>query len=240
MKTILTNALSISNQEVEYLKTHAFRKKSMDESKPGKIAVFIVPQPVAKVINIEKTKLHIKNMVSLRCKMVLKAELDKLGMIYGAVELGEVEIIGPISTEQRNNLRTALLKSGLELMDDKKTVLLERIKSVIIEMIHYSDELPKVKYSVYISDKLNHDYTYLSNLFSEAKGISIQQYIINHKIERAKELIKYDNLTLSEIAFQLHYSSAAHLCNQFKKITGLTPSFFKSLGTQKRSTLESM
>ena len=243
MKTIQTKTLSINKQEGQYLKNRAFEKNSADVIKKEKVVVYLIPPPTVKIekpVSYEKSKLHIKNMVSLRCKMVLKSELDKLGIIYGAVELGEVEIIGSISNEQREGLRTALLKCGLELMEDKKTVLIEKIKNVIIEMVHYSDEFPKVKYSVYISDKLNHAYTYLSNLFSEAKGISIQQYIINHKIERAKELLTYDNLTLAEIAFQLNYSSAAHLCNQFKKITGLTPSFFKKLGLQKRSTLESM
>lgn len=156
-------------------------------------------------------------MVSIRCKMMVKAELDKLGLHYGIVELGEVEIKENISAEQAHQLKRALLRSGLELMDDKRAMLIEKIKNVIVEMVHYSDDLPKVKNSVYISEKLNHDYTYLSNLFSEATGITIEHYIINHKIEKVKELIIYDELNLTEIAWKLNYSSVAHLSTQFKK-----------------------
>jgi AraC-like DNA-binding protein len=123
-------------------------------------------------------------------------------------------------------------------MDDKKAVLIEKIKNVIIDMIHYSDEVPKMNYSDYISEKLQHDYTYLSNIFSEVKGITIQQFIIIHKIERAKELMLYDELNLTEISYKLHYSSVAHLSNQFKKITGLTPSHFKQLKDRRRSPIE--
>jgi AraC-like DNA-binding protein len=185
-------------------------------------------------------KLYIKYMVSIRCKMVVKSELDKLGLSYGAVDLGEVQIKGNITPEQRTQLKVALLKSGLELMDDKKAILIEKIVNVIIEMVHYEDELPKVNFSDYLSEKLNYDYTYLANLFSETKGITIEHFIILHKIERVKELIIYDELTLSEIAWRLHYSSVAHLSHQFKKITGLTPSFFRSLKHKKRSTLENV
>jgi AraC-like DNA-binding protein len=179
-------------------------------------------------------------MVSIRCKMMVKEELKKLGLHYGGVELGEVQIKENINAEQRAQLKTALLKSGLELMDDKKAILIEKIKNVIIEMVHYEDELSKTNFSDYMSEKLNYDYTYLANLFSETKGITIEHFIILHKIERVKELIIYDELNLSEIAWKLHYSSVAHLSHQFKKITGLTPSYFKSLKRKKRNTLENV
>jgi len=179
-------------------------------------------------------------MVSIRCKMVVKAELDKLGLDYGVVDLGEVDVKDDITLQQYESLKMGLLKSGLELMDDRKAMLIEKIKNVIVEMVHYTDELPKTKNSDYISNKLKHDYTYLANLFSEATGTTIEHFIIAHKIERVKELIIYDELNLTEIAWKLHYSSVAHLSNQFKKITGLTPSFFKSLKLKKRTTLENM
>lgn len=177
-------------------------------------------------------------MVSLRCKMMVKEELKKLGLHFIVVDLGEVEIMENISAEEREQLKIALLTSGLELMDDKRAVLIEKVKNVITEMIHYSDEFPKVNYSDYISEKLNYDYTYLSNLFSEVKGITIQQFIIIHKIERAKELLMYDELNLTEISHKLHYSSVAHLSNQFKKVTGLSPSHFKQLKGKRRSPIE--
>ncbi len=183
-------------------------------------------------------KIYIKYMVSTRCKMAVKEELKKLGLHFIVVDLGEVEIMENISNEKREQLKIGLLNSGLELMDDKKAVLIEKIKNVITEMIHYSDDLPKVNYSDYISKKLNYDYTYLSNLFSELKGITIQQFIIIHKIERAKEYLVYDELTLTEISYKLHYSSVAHLSNQFKKVTGLSPSHFKQLKDKRRSPIE--
>ena len=179
-------------------------------------------------------------MVSIRCKMVVKSELDKLGLHYTVVELGEVHVDEEVSDEQRNELRTALLQSGLELMDDKKAILVEKIKNVIIEMVHYEDELPKTNFSDYLSEKLNYNYTYLANLFSETKGITIEHFMILHKIERVKELILYDELNLSEIAWKLHYSSVAHLSHQFKKITGLTPSYFKTLREKRHETLENV
>ena len=185
-------------------------------------------------------KLYIKYMVSLRCKMVVKSELDKLGLHYGVVDLGEVEIHENLTDGQRNRLKYSLLKSGLELMDDKKAILVERIKNVIIEMVHYEDELPKTNFSDYLSEKLDYNYTYLASLFSETKGITIEQFMIHHKIEKVKELLLYDELTLSEIAWKLHYSSVAHLSHQFKKVTGLTPSYFKSLKNKRRSTLENV
>ncbi len=183
-------------------------------------------------------KLYIKYMVSIRCKMVVKAELDKLGLHYRVVELGEVEIEENITAQQIEELKAGLLRSGLELMDDKKSRLIEKIKNIIVEMVHYKDEFPRTKNSDYIAGKLNHNYTYLANLFSEATGTTIEHYIILHKIERAKELIVYDELTLTEIAWKLNYSSVAHLSNQFKKITGLTPTFFKKLKSKRLTSLE--
>lgn len=178
-------------------------------------------------------------MVSLRCKMMVKEELKKLGLRYVVVDLGMVEILEDISEEQRELLKVNLLKSGLELLDDKKSILIEKIKNVITEMIYYSDELPKVNYSEYLSEKLHYDYTYLSNVFSEVKGINIQHYIILNKIEKVKELLLYDELNLTEISYKMHYSSVAHLSNQFKKVTGLSPSYYKLL-KQKRNNLENV
>ncbi len=177
-------------------------------------------------------------MVSLRCKLLVKDELTKIGLPHAIVDLGTVELLDELTPTQRSELRTNLLRSGLELLDDKKSILIEKVKNVIIEMIHYSDELPPVNYSNYISEKLDYDYTYLANIFSEVKGITIQQYIIIHKIERVKELLLYDELTLTEISYRLHYSSVAHLSKQFKKVTGLTPSFYKKLGKKRKINLE--
>lgn len=177
-------------------------------------------------------------MVSNRCKMAVKEELKKLGLHFIVVDLGEVEIMENMTPAQQEQLQRALLVSGLEIMDDKRAVLIERVKTVIMEMIHHSDESPKMNYSDFISEKLNYDYTYLSNLFSEVKGITIQQFIIIHKIERVKELLLYDELSLTEISYKLHYSSVAHLSNQFKKVTGLSPSVFKQLKNKRRSPIE--
>lgn len=186
-------------------------------------------------------KLYIKYMVSLRCKMLVREELDKLKLKYVApVDLGAVEILEDISEEQRRLLGINLKKSGLELLDDKRSILIEKIKNVITEMVHYTDELPKENYSEYISRKLGYDYTYLANIFSEVKGITIQQYIILNKIERVKELLLYDELNLTEISYKLDYSSVAHLSNQFKKVTGLTPTYFKQLKQKRRNALEDM
>jgi AraC-like DNA-binding protein len=179
-------------------------------------------------------------MVSLRCKMVVKEELRRLGINYLNITLGQVELFEKITPLQQEQFRDALKLSGLELMDDKKSVLIEKIKDVIIEMVHYEEELPKVNFSEYLSEKLDYNYTYLANLFSETEGITIEHYIIIHKIERVKELIIYDELNLTEIAWKLHYSSVAHLSHQFKKVTGLTPSFFKSLKDKKRNNLENL
>ncbi len=177
-------------------------------------------------------------MVSLRCKMMVKDELKKLGLRYVVVDLGMVEIIEDLTFIQHEQLKINLLRSGLELLDDKKSILIEKIKNVIIEMIHYSDALPQMNYSDHISKKLNYDYTYLANVFSEVKGITIQQFIIIHKIERVKELLLYDELTLTQISYKLQYSSVAHLSNQFKKITGLSPSFYKQLKDKRKANLE--
>ncbi len=163
-----------------------------------------------------------------------------MGLHYVFVNLGEVEILENITAEQRESLKVTLYKHGLELMDDKKAMLIEKIKNVIVEMIHHTDELPKTNFSDYLVSKLDYDYTYMANLFSETEGTTIEHYIQLHKIERVKELIIYNELNLTEIAWKMHYSSVAHLSNQFKKITGLTPSFFKALKRKKRSTLENI
>jgi AraC-like DNA-binding protein len=172
--------------------------------------------------------------------MVVKAELKKLGLWYVFVDLGTIEVKGEITDEQHEQLKANLLKSGLELLDDKKSILIERIKNAVIEMIHFNEELPKTNFSDFISKKVGYDYTYLSNLFSEAKGITLQQYIIMHRIERVKEFLIYDELTLTEISYRLQYSSVAHLSNQFKKVTGLTPSFYKQLKHKRRGNLENL
>jgi len=169
--------------------------------------------------------------------MVVKAELEKLGLHYIIVELGEAEIMEEVSKSQLRNLDLSLRKAGLELIDDNRTILVERIKTTIIELIHYNDKQLKVNLSDYLSEKLKHNYTYLSNLFSEVRGITIEKYYLSHKIERVKELLIYDELNLTEIAFKMHYSSVAHLSNQFKKMTGLTPSHFKNLKNKRRSVL---
>lgn len=185
-------------------------------------------------------KLYIKNMVSIRCKMLVKSELEKLNLGYKSVELGEVELEQAIDDQQRNALRTALLTSGLVVMEDKRSILVEKIKTLIIEMIHYNNELPDVNYSVYISKKLNYNYTYMANLFAEVKGTTIEHFIIMHKIEKVKELIIYDELSFTEIASLMQYSSVAHLSKQFKKITGLTPSYFKQMKYKRRNPLEDL
>ena len=177
-------------------------------------------------------------MVSNRCKMAVKEELKKLGLHFIVVDLGEVEIMENISNEDREQLKIALHASGLELMDDKKAVLIEKIKNTIIELVHHTEEQIKVNFSDYLSEKLNHDYTYLANLFSEVQGTTIEQFIISHKVERIKELIIYGELNITEIAWKMNYSSVAHLSNQFKKVTGLSPSHFKQLRDKRRSSIE--
>ena len=187
-------------------------------------------------------KLYIKYMVSIRCKMIVKSELENLGLHYIYVDLGEADIMEDISKKQLAELNIALKKSGLELMDDRKSILIEKIKNVIVEYVHYSDldEPLRINFSNHLAGKLNHDYTYLSNLFSEVQGTTIEHFIIMHKIERVKELLVYDELSLTEIAYKLHYSSVAHLSTQFKKITGLTPSHFKQLRHKRLNNLENL
>ena len=179
-------------------------------------------------------------MVSLRCKILVKKELKKLGIGYVTLDLGMVETSEDIGEERLIQFRNNLIVSGLELLDDKKSILIERIKNTIIQIIHYSDDVPRTNYSDHISEELGYNYTYLANTFSEVTGITIQHYIISHKIERVKELLLYDELNLSEIAHKLHYSSAAHLSNQFKKVTGLTPSFYKKLRSKRMKNLENL
>jgi len=177
-------------------------------------------------------------MVSNRCKLAVKEALKELGLHFIVVDLGEVDIMENISTEQREQLKIALLKSGLELMDDKRAVLIEKIKNAIIEMVHHSDEIIKTNFSEFLSKKLDHNYTYLSNLFSEVQGTTIEHFIIAHKIERVKELIIYDELNLTEISYKMNYSSVAHLSNQFKKVTGFSPSHYKQLKEKRRKPIE--
>jgi AraC-like DNA-binding protein len=177
-------------------------------------------------------------MVSNRCKTAVKEDLKRLGLHFIMVDLGEVEIMENISEEQREQVKIALLNSGFELMDSKRAVLIEKIKNTVIEMVHHSDDLIKTNFSNFLSEKLNHDYTYLANLFSAIQGTTIEQFIIAHKIERIKELIIYGELNITEIAWKMNYSSVPHLSNQFKKMTGLTPSHFKKMKDQRRSPIE--
>ena len=183
-------------------------------------------------------KIYIKSMVSLRCKMLVKDELTNLGLHCVSVELGMVEIHEEIQSIQLLHLNENLLKAGLEVLDDKRSILVERIKVLVIEMVHYSDEIPKGNFSQYIAEKLDHKYTYLSHLFAEVNGITIGKFIGKHKIEKVKELLLYDELNISEISYKMNYSSVAHLSNQFKKATGLTPSHFKELKKQRELSLE--
>jgi AraC-like DNA-binding protein len=170
--------------------------------------------------------------------MAVREELKKLDLHFIVVDLGVVEIMENLSAENRQQLKEALLSSGLELMDDKKAILIEKIKNIIIEMVHHSDEMIKINFSNFLSDKLNHNYTYLANLFSEVQGTTIEHFIISHKIERIKELIIYGELNITEIAWKMGYSSVAHLSNQFKKSTGLSPSHFKQLKNKRRIPIE--
>ena len=185
-------------------------------------------------------KLFLKNMVGDRCKMIVKAELEKLGLNSTSIELGQVEILEILSNEQRQLLDEGLKKSGLALLEDKKLILIERIRNIIVELIHYSDKPPKIKFSEYLSETLNYDYTYLANIFSENQGTTIEHFLIKHKIERVKELLIYDELNITEIADLMHYSSVGHLSNQFRKFTGLTPSQYKHLKHKGRKTLDAL
>ena len=172
--------------------------------------------------------------------MVVKQELKKLGLHYITVDLGEVEIMEDLSPDQQTKFKRALLKFGLELMDNKKSILIEKIKNIVIELIHYSDEPLKFNFSDHLSDRLHYDYTYLANLFSEVEGTTIEHFIIIHKIETVKELLVYDELSLTEISYKLYYSSVSHLSIQFKKITGLTQSHFKKLRRHRRQATDSL
>ena len=174
----------------------------------------------------------------MRCQIAVKSELDKLGLHHTRVELGETEIMEELSPEQRSMLSDSLKNIGLELLEDKKNIMVERIKTIIIELVHFNEDQIKTNLSDYLSEKLNHNYTYLSNLFSEIKGTTIEKFYLANKIERVKELLVYDELNLTEIAWKLHYSSVAHLSNQFKKMTGLTTSHFKNLRNKNRTGSE--
>lgn len=179
-------------------------------------------------------------MVSLRCKMVVAEELLRLAVKYVSIDLGIVQLSDAISSDLRVQLKANLLLTGLDLLDNKKSILIERIKNLIIQMIHYSDESQLLNYSVYLSNTLGLDYTYLANVFSEVNHISIRQYIIMHKIEMVKELILYDELNLTEISYKMHYSSVGHLSSQFKKVTHISPSVYKQLNLRRTVLLENV
>jgi AraC-like DNA-binding protein len=172
--------------------------------------------------------------------MVVEEELHKLGLRHRHIELGHVELVDTLSSAQRRQFDVALKRSGLELMDDKRSLLIEKIKNVVVQLVHHTDDQLKTNFSVFLSRKLGYDYTYLANIFSEVQGTTIEKFLIAHKIERVKELLVYDELTLTEIAFKLHYSSVSHLANQFKRITGLTTSHFKQLKDKRRMNLENV
>ena len=185
-------------------------------------------------------KIYIKNMVCSRCKMIVKSVLGNMGLHYNYVQLGEADITDNLSDNALYHLKIALSDYGLELLEDKKSILIEKIKNIIIEMIHYSDESPEIKFSIYLSDKLNYDYTYLSNLFSKVKGTTIEQFIILHKIERVKKMLVYTENTLFEISRKLRFSSVQHMINQFKKTTGLTPADFKKTKQKRFIALDTL
>lgn len=185
----------------------------------------------------EHLKIFIKNMVCIRCQMIVSSELEKLGIKYGNLVLGEVDLFTQVSQQDLDELDIGLHKYGLELIVDKRAKIIERIKNIIIEQIHYSEAELKINFSELLSDQLHLNYNYLSNLFSEIHGTTIENFIIKHKIERVKELLVYNELNLSEIAWKLNYSSVQHLSNQFKKVTGLTPTFFKKMKNKRRSDL---
>jgi AraC-like DNA-binding protein len=166
-------------------------------------------------------------MLTVRCEIVVKLELERLGLNCIAIEQGRAEVIGVMSPEEIHKIRVALLRSGLELIDNKKNILIEKIKNVIIELIHHTDDALKINFSYHLTSKLNFDYTYLANTFSKDQGVTIEQFIIRHKVQRVKELISYNELSLTEISWKMHYSSVAHLSAQFKRVTGITPSRFK-------------
>ena len=179
-------------------------------------------------------------MVCSRCKMVVKDELIKFGLHPASVELGEVIISEELNAEQKKKLNQLLISFGFALIDDKKSRIIEQIKTVIVKLVHYSDEHLKTNFSEHISNQLHHDYNYLSNLFSEVEGTTIEQYFIAQKIEKVKELLVYDEFSLSEIALQMNYSSSSHLSKQFKKVAGFTPTYYKQLKERKRTSIEEL
>ena len=179
-------------------------------------------------------------MVCSRCKVVVKTELENMGLHFTRVDLGQADITEDISVAQHDQIKSGLLKSGLELIDDIKSVLIEKIKNVIVGLVHYSDEPISMNLSVHLSKHLRHNYTYMANIFSEAQGHSIGQFFIEHKIERVKELLNYNELNLTEIAYKMHYSSVAHLSSQFKKVTGHTATRYKKLDIRPRVLLEAI
>jgi AraC-like DNA-binding protein len=179
-------------------------------------------------------------MVCSRCKMVVKSELEKLGLRPLAVDLGEVEIAADLEGYQRQDVHAALQKFGFALLDDKKSVIIERVKNLIVDLVQNKNNQLKTNLSDYLSRELNHDYTYITNLFTQVEGTTIEQYFIAQKIERVKELLVYDEMSLSEISYQLNYSSVSHLSKQFKKVTGLTPSHYKQLKEKKRNPLDEL
>jgi AraC-like DNA-binding protein len=183
-------------------------------------------------------KLYIKNMVCNRCIMVVRTELKKFGLHPVSVELGEVELAGEINEEEKKALNEVMHQLGFQLINDKKSRWIEQIKNVVVELVHHQEAQIKTNLSTYISEKINYDYSYLSNLFSEVQGVTIEQYYIAQKIEKVKELLVYDELSLSEIADELHYSSVSHLSKQFKKVTGLTPTHFRQVKEKKRKPLD--
>lgn len=201
-------------------------RRAVVTGKAVRSAPFTLPVPM---------KLYIKYMVSVRCKVDVQAKLDKLGLHYGQVDLGLVEFKQHITPEEHAQLQRELKELGVELLDQGKGELIEQVQAIIVQLVHHADALPKMKNSDYISQQLNRDYTQLSALFSEATGVTIERSIIRHKMERVKELLLYNELNLSEIAAKMNYSSVAHLSGQFKKETGLTPTFFKQLKHKKKT-----
>lgn len=186
-----------------------------------------------------ENKLYIKNMVCDRCKLVVKQELDKAGLKYSNVELGEIDLAESPSPDRLQNFSKSISGLGFEIIEDKTARIVSSVKNAVLEFVRNpSSHSRKLKFSSYLGEKLNKDYNYISNLFSELEGTTIEQYLIHQKIERVKELLVYDELNLSEVAHQLGYSSVQHLSNQFKKVTGLTPTHFKQLGEKKRTSLD--
>jgi AraC-like DNA-binding protein len=182
-------------------------------------------------------KIYIKNMVCIRCQMAVKNELEKLGLHQTKIELGEAEIMEDLSIEQRGNLSISLKNIGLELMDDRKNILADRVKTAIIDLVHYTDHQIKINLAAYLSEKVYHNYAFLCKLFSEVNDTTIEKFYLSQKLEKVKELLVYEELNLTDIAYKLDYSSVAHLSNQFKKMTGLTPSQFRNLKQNRRLVL---